>query len=160
MVTIPRLKSPTILLFSHSWRENNWMHTFPNGISSMWNAYSFAEDLNLFNRVRFPWAITQRASPKINSAYYQQKWPWMSMPFYYNSVFFFWINYASLNETITADVRLCLLINCWEKITSLYYLDMCVVTCFSLDYVPDLSVELFYWFAIQELKSEVCCLHW
>ena len=24
--------------FTHSWRENNWIHTFPKGISAMWNA--------------------------------------------------------------------------------------------------------------------------
>ena len=28
------------LLFIHSWRENNWIHTFPKGISAMWNAVS------------------------------------------------------------------------------------------------------------------------
>ena len=25
------------LLFTHCWRENNWIHTFPKGISAMWN---------------------------------------------------------------------------------------------------------------------------
>ena len=24
--------------FTYSWRENNWIHTFPKGISAMWNA--------------------------------------------------------------------------------------------------------------------------
>ena len=23
---------------THSWRENNWSHTFPKGINAMWNA--------------------------------------------------------------------------------------------------------------------------
>ena len=25
------------LLFTQSWREINWIHTFPKGISAMWN---------------------------------------------------------------------------------------------------------------------------
>ena len=27
-----------LLLFTHSWRENNWIHTFSKGISALWNA--------------------------------------------------------------------------------------------------------------------------
>ena len=34
------------LLFTLSWRENSWMYTFPNGISTMGNANSLAQDLN------------------------------------------------------------------------------------------------------------------
>ena len=34
------------LLFTHSWRENNWIHTFPKGISAMWNAIRLVQDLN------------------------------------------------------------------------------------------------------------------
>ena len=32
--------------FTHSWRENDWIHTFPKGISAMWNAISLVQDLN------------------------------------------------------------------------------------------------------------------
>ena len=32
------------LLFTHSWRENNWIHIFPKGISAMWNAISLVQD--------------------------------------------------------------------------------------------------------------------
>ena len=41
------------LLFTHSWRENNWIHTFPKGISAMWNAISLVQDLNSCHRVHF-----------------------------------------------------------------------------------------------------------
>ena len=37
----------------HSWRENNWIHTFPKGISAMWNAISLVQDLNSCRRVHF-----------------------------------------------------------------------------------------------------------
>ena len=33
--------------FTHSWRENNWIHTFPKGISAMWNAISLVQDLKI-----------------------------------------------------------------------------------------------------------------
>ena len=36
---------------NHSWRENNWIHTFPKGISAMWNAVGLVQDLNLCRRV-------------------------------------------------------------------------------------------------------------
>ena len=39
--------------FTHSWRENNWIHTFPKGISSIWNAISLVQDLNLCLCVHF-----------------------------------------------------------------------------------------------------------
>ena len=32
------LRTQSALLFTHRWRENNWVHTFPKGISAMWNA--------------------------------------------------------------------------------------------------------------------------
>ena len=41
------------LLFTHSWRENNWIHTFPKGISAMWNAITLVQDLNSYRRVHF-----------------------------------------------------------------------------------------------------------
>ena len=37
------------------WRENNWIHTFPKGISAMWNAISLIQDLNSCHRVHFQW---------------------------------------------------------------------------------------------------------
>ena len=40
-------------LFTHSWRENNWIHTFPKGISAMWNAISLVQDLNSYRHVHF-----------------------------------------------------------------------------------------------------------
>ena len=39
--------------FNHIWRENNWIHTFPKGISAMWNAISLVQDLNSCRRVHF-----------------------------------------------------------------------------------------------------------
>ena len=48
-----RLKNQSVLLFTHSWRENNWIHTFPKGISAMWNANSLVQDLNSCRRVHF-----------------------------------------------------------------------------------------------------------
>ena len=41
--------------FTHSWRENNWIHTFPKGISAMWNAISLIQDLNSSRHVHFLW---------------------------------------------------------------------------------------------------------
>ena len=43
------------LTMIYSWRENNWIHTFPKGISAMWNAISHVQDLNLYRRVHFLW---------------------------------------------------------------------------------------------------------
>ena len=34
------------LLYSHSRRENNWIHTFAKNISPMWNVNSIVQDLN------------------------------------------------------------------------------------------------------------------
>ena len=39
--------------FTHCWKENNWIHTFPKGISAMWNAMSLVQDLNSCRRVHF-----------------------------------------------------------------------------------------------------------
>ena len=41
------------LLFTHSWRENNWIYTFLKGISSVWNAISFVKNLNSCLYVNF-----------------------------------------------------------------------------------------------------------
>ena len=46
-VASPRLKNPVCP------RENNWIHTFPKGISAMWNAISLVQDLNSCRRVHF-----------------------------------------------------------------------------------------------------------
>ena len=51
LVASPWLKNQSVLLFTHSWRENNWIHTFPKGISAMWNAISVVLDLNSCRRV-------------------------------------------------------------------------------------------------------------
>ena len=53
-------RTQSVLLFTHSWRENNWIHTFPKGISAMWNAISLAQDLNSFPTTI---TITPRALP-------------------------------------------------------------------------------------------------
>ena len=39
--------------FTHIWKENNWIHTFPKGIRAMWNAISLVQDLNSCRRVHF-----------------------------------------------------------------------------------------------------------
>ena len=36
-------RTQSALLFTHSWRENNRIHTFPKGISVMWNAISLVQ---------------------------------------------------------------------------------------------------------------------
>ena len=46
-------RNQSVLLFTHSWRENNRIHTFPKGISAMWNAISLVQDLNSCPRVHF-----------------------------------------------------------------------------------------------------------
>ena len=46
-------RTQSVLLFTHSWRENNWIHTFPKGINAMWNAISLVQDLNSYRRVHF-----------------------------------------------------------------------------------------------------------
>ena len=52
------------LLFTHNWRENNWIHNFPKGISAMWNAMS-RPGFELVSPCPFPTTITitPRASP-------------------------------------------------------------------------------------------------
>ena len=49
LVASPRLKN--LVRPTHSWRENIWFHTFPKGISAMWNAISQVENLNSCRRV-------------------------------------------------------------------------------------------------------------
>ena len=46
-------RSQCVLLFAYTWRENSWIHTFPKGISAMWNATSLVEDLNSCRRIHF-----------------------------------------------------------------------------------------------------------
>ena len=46
-------RTQSVLLITHNWRENNWIHTFPKGISAIWNAISLVEDLNSCRRVHF-----------------------------------------------------------------------------------------------------------
>ena len=46
-VIIPRFKNQSTLLFTNSWRENCWMHTFPKGISAIWNADRLVQDFEL-----------------------------------------------------------------------------------------------------------------
>ena len=53
LVATSRQKIQSALLFTHSWRENNWIHTFPKGISAMWNAINLVPDLNSYRRVHF-----------------------------------------------------------------------------------------------------------
>ena len=55
-VSISNLKSDQ--LFSHSWKENNWMHPFPKSINDRWNANNLVKDLNLVRRTTA--AIMQR----------------------------------------------------------------------------------------------------
>ena len=54
LVASPRLKNQAALLFTHSWKENNWIHTFPKGISAMWKTIS----LILVSPCPFPTTIT------------------------------------------------------------------------------------------------------
>ena len=37
LIAIPRLKSA----FIYNWNENNWIHTFPEGIGAIWNVNNF-----------------------------------------------------------------------------------------------------------------------
>ena len=46
-------ENQSVLLFTHSWRENNWIHTFPKGISAMWNAIILVQDLNSCRHIHF-----------------------------------------------------------------------------------------------------------
>ena len=51
----PRLKSPDCPTSSLSWRNNNWIKTFPWVISAKWNANSLVQNLNLGHCVYFQW---------------------------------------------------------------------------------------------------------
>ena len=53
----------SVLLFTHSWRENNWIHTFPKGISAMWNAISPGFELVLPCPIPATITITPLAPP-------------------------------------------------------------------------------------------------
>ena len=53
LVASPRMKNTVCPTLTHSGRENNWIHTFPKGISAMWNAISLVQCLNSCNRVHF-----------------------------------------------------------------------------------------------------------
>ena len=41
------------LQFTHNWKENNWIQTFPKGISAMWNEISLVQDLKSCRHVHF-----------------------------------------------------------------------------------------------------------
>ena len=43
---MPWLKRQSVQLFTNNWRENNLIHTFPKGISSMENANSLVQGMN------------------------------------------------------------------------------------------------------------------
>ena len=53
LVASPRTQSA--LIFTHSWRENNWIHTVPKCISAMWNAIRLVQGLNSCRHVHFLW---------------------------------------------------------------------------------------------------------
>ena len=53
LVASSRLKNQSVLLYTHSWMENRWIHTFPKGISAMWTEISLVQDLNSCSRVHF-----------------------------------------------------------------------------------------------------------
>ena len=58
-------RTQSVLQFTHSWMENNWIHTFSKGISAMWNAISLVQDFELVSSCSFPTTITitPRAPP-------------------------------------------------------------------------------------------------
>ena len=49
-------RAQSALLYTHSWRENGCIHTFP--ISAMWNTNNLVQDLNSWPRVHFPTSAT------------------------------------------------------------------------------------------------------
>ena len=52
------------ILFTHSWKDNNWIRIFPNGISVMWNANCFVKDSNSCRQVHFlEWHPLHKRSP-------------------------------------------------------------------------------------------------
>ena len=44
-VFIPRLKRLLCQIFTHSLKENSWIHAFPGGICVMWNANSLIQEI-------------------------------------------------------------------------------------------------------------------
>ena len=57
-------ETKSVLLFTHNWMGNNWIHTSPKGICAMWNAISLVQNLNFCRPVHFfmkisitPWAL-------------------------------------------------------------------------------------------------------
>ena len=50
-VAMPRIKSQSAQLFTYSWGENNWIHIFPKGISTIRNSHSFVQDLNSYHPI-------------------------------------------------------------------------------------------------------------
>ena len=53
--TLPHRPMSTALLFIHKWKENNWIRTFPQGISAISNAHCLVQDLKLVCQVHFLW---------------------------------------------------------------------------------------------------------
>ena len=48
-----RWRTQSALLFSHSWKENKRIHTFPKDIRALWNAIKLVQDLNSCHHVHF-----------------------------------------------------------------------------------------------------------
>ena len=38
-------------IFTHIWKEDSWIHTFPKDINAIWNANSLFQDVNSYHRV-------------------------------------------------------------------------------------------------------------
>ena len=41
----------------HSWRENSWIHPFPNSISVMWNINCLIQEIELGSMIPFPMMV-------------------------------------------------------------------------------------------------------
>ena len=52
-ITLTKAEELSLSYILPSWREINWIHTFPKSISAMWNAIILVQDVNSSRRVHF-----------------------------------------------------------------------------------------------------------
>ena len=62
---LTKAEEPNLPYYLPSWRENNWIHTFPKGISAMWNAISPGFELVSPCPIPATITITPRAPPSL-----------------------------------------------------------------------------------------------
>ena len=90
-------RTQSALLFTHNWRENYWIHTFPKRITAMWNRFE------LVSPCPFPTMITIR--PRVSLIVIFSVYVWMSvLRFLYIYIYIYISSSSSSCRAASADI--------------------------------------------------------